>query len=95
MDTLAPATPRPPLPAARPAIPAYATPVDRIVDTARRLQENVQNMPLTSVLIATILGIGLGSILSNAGHALRRPTVRLKPPLRAEIKATGRPVPKP
>ncbi len=91
MDTLAPANPRPPLPTARPAIPPYATPVDRAVDTARRLQENVQNMPLTSVIIATILGIGVGSILSNVGHSIRRPTVRIKPPLRATIK----PVPKP
>lgn len=95
MDTLAPANPRPPLPARdalrRPAIPAYATPLDRVVDTARRLQENVQNMPLTSVIIATVLGVGVGTILSNVGHTFGRRTVRIKPPLRATVT----PVPKP
>ncbi len=79
MDTLAPAKPRPPLPAARPAIPAYDSPVQRVVDTARRLQENVQNMPLTSVIIATILGIGVGSMLTGMSYSLTRPRYRPRP----------------
>jgi hypothetical protein len=91
MDTFAPAAPRPPMPAARPAIPAYETPLDRIVDTARRLQENVQNMPLTSVIIATVLGIGVGSILTSVSHGLARHPPRYAPPLRAPVKPILKP----
>jgi hypothetical protein len=82
MDTLAPAAPRPPLPAPRPAIPAYESPLHRVIDTARRLQENVQNMPLTSLIVATVLGIGVGSFLTSVSHSLSPRVIKIQPAVR-------------
>ncbi len=68
MDTLAPPPQRiQPTPVVV-AIPTYESLNERIMDTAHRIQTNVQNMPLTSLFLAVAVGVMVGSALTRATY---------------------------
>ena len=54
------------------AIPPYGSVKDQLADTAHRLQENVQTMPLASFALALLIGYAVGSALTRATY--HRPT---------------------
>ena len=42
---------------------------DEAEDTTRRIQSNVHNLPITSVMLAGLLGAGLVALISLGFHA--------------------------
>ena len=75
MDTLSPARPAIALndmaPPVVPAIPEFETLKHQAIDTARRLQVNIQNMPLTSFALAIIVGVSIGTLMTRASYVTR------------------------
>ncbi len=49
-------------------IPPYGSVKDQLVDTAHRLQENVQTMPLASFALALLIGYAVGSAMTRATY---------------------------
>ncbi len=75
MDTLSPARPAIALndlaPPIVPPIPEFETLKHQAIDTARRLQVNIQNMPLTSFALAIIVGVSIGTMMTRASYVTR------------------------
>ncbi len=68
MDTYVPhRTPAEPL--AR-SIPEYHSVKSQVADTVHRVQENVQNMPLTSFVLAILVGVAVGTLMTRASYGL-------------------------
>lgn len=61
------------------AIPPYGTVKEQLTDTAHRLQENVQTMPLASFALALLIGYAVGSTMTRLTyHPPRRIVYRNK-----------------
>lgn len=50
------------------AIPPYESVKDQLTDTAHRLQENVQTMPLASFALALLIGYAVGSAMTRVTY---------------------------
>lgn len=49
-------------------IPPYGSVKDQVLDTAHRLQENVQTMPLASFALALLIGYAVGSAMTRVTY---------------------------
>lgn len=49
-------------------IPRYPTVKAQLADTAHRIQENVQTMPLASFALAILIGYAVGSAMTRATY---------------------------
>ncbi len=52
------------------SIPEYHSIKSQVADTIHRVQDNVQNMPLTSFVLAVLVGVAVGTLMTRASYGL-------------------------